>query len=306
MTTNTTPSQDVDSSVLLSLAAARTRQRLGEAPGLIAYVRTLITPAGTQRSDGLPRPASKEAPAPARLDAMDEADTLYAQLLNTVDEMSEKLKVSPPVSATYAWSNTREVQGFRAGVTPEGAGLLVRNLTTWVLLHFDKVTRHPLAAHWYADLTQMVEDLRKRFPRASRGARMVLPRPCPVCGDPSMGIEWRSEEPGDFTLACAYCGFEGATDALLKDRDVHELLRDMRAEQTADPTTWWTKKQAAREMRITPQTLNRYIQHDGLQTYTADGVVYVEASQVRELWRAKRVRDQNPRERTCASKQNTV
>lgn len=72
-----------------------------------------------------------------------------------------------------------------------------------------------------------------------------------------MGVEWQSERLQDFTLVCSYCGFEGATAALLKDRNVHELLRDMRSEEVAEPTTWWTKKQAAREMRITPQTLNR-------------------------------------------------
>lgn len=69
----------------------------------------------------------------------------------------------------------------------------------------------------------------------------------------------------------------------------------MRSEEVAEPTTWWTKKQAAREMRITPQTLNRYIQHDGLNVQISDGDVYVNADQLREIWRGKRVRDKNPR-----------
>jgi hypothetical protein len=113
----------------------------------------------------------------------------------------------------------------------------------------------------------------------------------PVCGDPSMGVESHSEELADFTLVCAFCGFEGTTDALLKDRDVRELLRDMCFEDTPDATTWWTKKQAAREMRITSQTLNRYIQREGLATHTADGSVYVNADELRRLWRFKRERD---------------
>ncbi|WP_175415957.1 hypothetical protein [Curtobacterium sp. SGAir0471] len=46
-------------------------------------------------------------------------------------------------------------------------------------------------------------------------------------------------------------------------------------------------------MRITPQTLNRYIQNDGLKTHTADGEVYVNADQLREIWRAKRLLDAN-------------
>ncbi|RPE75632.1 hypothetical protein EDF28_3577 [Curtobacterium sp. PhB137] len=291
----------VNPTVLLSLAAARARHRLGEAPGLVAYVRTLITPAGAQRSDGLPRPASKEAPAPLRVDAVDESDAAYAQLLNWVAYWSETLHIAPPVTAAYAWSNSREVQGFRAGVTPEGAAVLVRNSTVWLLLHQDKIERHQQASAYFEDVASIVWDLRKKFPRDGRGPRPVFPRACPVCGDPSMGVEWHSEQLQDFTLVCSYCGFKGDTAALLKERDLAELLRDMRSEEVAEPTKWWTKKQAAREMRITPQTLNRYIQQDGLNTHTADGAVYVNADQLREIWRGKRMRDQNPRAERQAS-----
>jgi hypothetical protein len=205
------------------------------------------------------------------------------------------------VTATYAWSNEREVQGFRAGVTPDGAGLLVRNLTVWLLTHQDKIERHESAASYFEDVAEIVWDLRKKFPRVGRGTRPIFPRACPVCGSPSMGVEWQSEQLTDFTLVCAYCGFEGSTAALLQDRDVRELLRDMRIEDAPEPSTWWTKKQATQEMRITPQTLNRYIQRDGLTTHTAGGDVYVNSEQLREMWRTKRLRDQNPREHTHAS-----
>jgi len=293
--TDTTAEIDVDPIVLLSLSAARARQRLNEAPGLIAYVRTLVVPAGVQRSDGLPRSASKEALAPLRVDAVDEADNAYAQLLNWVGYWAEALHTAPPVTATYAWSNDREVQGFRAGVTPEGAGLLVKNLTVWLLTRQDKIERHEYAGGYFEDVAGIIWDLRKKFPRSGRGTRPVFPRPCPICDSPSMGIEWQSEQLTDFTLVCAYCGFEGNTAALLKDRDVRELMRDMRVEDAQEATSWWTKKQAVREMRITPQTLNRYIQHDGLRTHTADGSVYVNAGQLRELWRSKHSRGANVR-----------
>ncbi|ROP65650.1 hypothetical protein EDF55_0088 [Curtobacterium sp. ZW137] len=288
--TNLTP-DETEPEVLLSFAAARARQRLNDAAGLIAYVRTLVAPSGVQRSDGLPRPASKDAPAPLRVNAVDAADSAYAQLVNWVGYWSETLHLSPPVTATYAWSNAREVQGFRGGVTPEGAGMLVKNLTVWLLTHQDKIERHEYAGSYFDDGAAIIWDLRKKFPRSGRGTRPVFPRSCPVCDSPSMGVEWQSEQLTDFTLICAYCGFEGSTVALLKDPHVSELMRDMRVEDTPETTSWWTKKQAVREMRLTPQTLNRYIQHDGLATHTADGTVYVNADQLRELWRAKRSRD---------------
>ena len=105
-----------------------------------------------------------------------------------------------------------------------------------------------------------------------------------------MGAEWHSDELTDFTLACAHCGLEGSTDALLHDRDVRTILADMRVEYAPEPTEWWTKKQAVREMRITPRTLDRYIQHDDLPTNTADGSVYVNADRLREIWRSKKIR----------------
>lgn len=293
--TDTTAVTDVDPIVLLSLSAARARQRLNEAPGLIAYVRTLVVPAGVQRSDGLPRSASKEAPAPLRVDAVDEADSAYAQLLNWVGYWAETLHLSPPVTASYAWSNAREVQGFRAGVTPEGAGLLVKNLAVWLVAHQDKIERHEYAGSYFDDVAGIVWDLRKKFPRVGRGIRPVFPRACPVCDSPSMGVEWQSDQLTDFALICAYCGFAGSTAALLKDANVRELMRDVRVEYAPEASIWWTKRQAVREMRLTPQTLNRYIRHDGLRTHTADGSVFVNADDLRALWRSKRLNDPNPR-----------
>jgi len=288
--------ESVDPVVLLSLSALRARKRLYGAASLVAHVRTLVVPAGAQRSDGLPRGGSEEAPAPLRIDAVDETDSVYAQLLNWVDSWSETLHITPPVSATYAWSNGREVQGFRAGVTPEGAGVLVGNVAVWLLTHQQTIERHPSAAVYFEDVSTFLGDLGKKFPRSNRGTRPVMPRPCPVCDGPGMGVEWQSEQLLDFTLVCDYCGFEGSTGALLHDRDVRRLLSDMRIEDAAEASEWWTKKQAATEMRITPQTLNRYIQNDGLPTQTADGTVYVNSDELRRLWRQKRVRDKEVRE----------
>jgi hypothetical protein len=306
MTTTTTQPQrspqpvdaaeSVDSIVLLSLSALRARKRLSGAASLVAHVRTLVVPAGAQRSDGLPRGGSEEAPAPLRIEPVDETDSVYAQLLNWVDYWSETLHITPPVTATYAWSNGREIQGFRAGVSPEGAGGLVQILTVWLLAHQDAIERHSAAGDYFDDVAGFLWDLDKKFPRSSRGTRPVLPRPCPVCDGPGMGVEWQSEQLLDFTLVCAFCGFEGSTGALLHDRDVRRLMTDMRIEDAPEPTEWWTKKQAAQEMRITPQTLNRYIQNDGLSTQTADGAVYVNTDELRSLWREKRSRDKAVRE----------
>lgn len=126
----------------------------------------------------------------------------------------------------------------------------------------------------------------------------MFPRLCPVCGKPSVSVQWRSEHLKDLTLVCSSCGLEGDTAALLQERDLADLLQDLRSEEVAEPATGQTKKQVAREMQITPQTLNRHIQQDGLKTHAADGAAYVHADQLREIWRRKRVRNAHPQRST--------
>jgi len=284
-----TVTEAISPTVMLDLSAVRARKGLRDAADLLTHVRSLVPPSGTQRPDGQPRSKQQGSRLPFREDALEESDSVYAQLLDWTRSWADALTLPLPVTAGYAWSNQAGPQGFRSAVTPEGAHALTANLATWLLLHDDKIRRHPTAGTFYEDIADLMWNLSKKFPRESRGMRPVLPRPCPICGDPSMGVEWRSEQLLDFTLICTYCGFEGDTTALLKDRDVRTLMNDMRIEEAAEASSWWTKKQAAREMRITPQTLNRYIQRDGLKTHTADGTVYVNADQLRELWRGKRV-----------------
>lgn len=61
------------------------------------------------------------------------------------------------------------MQGFRAGLTPESAAVLVRNSTVWLLLHQDKIERHRQAGVYLDDVAAVVWDLRKKFPRDGRG-----------------------------------------------------------------------------------------------------------------------------------------
>lgn len=99
---------------------------------------------------------SKEAPAPLRVDAVEESDWAYAQLLNWVSYWSDELRIASPVTATYAWANRREAQGLRAGVTPKGAAALVQNVAVWPLTHQDKVERHQQAGVYFDDVATII------------------------------------------------------------------------------------------------------------------------------------------------------
>ena len=116
-----------------------------------------------------------------------------------------------------------------------------------------------------------------------------------MCSEQRMVIERRGDthagDAADIVLVCGYCGFEGGAKALMKDLGMRAaVFGDIRVEEAPEPAEWWTKKQAIDQMRLTSQTLNRYIREDGLATHTKDGTVYVRAGELRDIWRGKQVR----------------
>lgn len=233
MTDTTAVDVELDEATTRALMSARARRALDEAPGLVAYVRTLVVPSAGGISDGMPRAASKEPPAPMRVDALDDSDSVYAQLINWVEFWAEALTVRPPATATVAWRNQREVQGFRPTTTPPGAGQLVGYLTTWLLIRHDDINRHTSGGAYFDDIAAIMWTLRARYPRAPRALRQVMPRPCPVCDHYAFGADWNSEDVADFTLRCEHCGYEEPAKQHLTGKRVRELIRDLREEHTA-------------------------------------------------------------------------
>ncbi|OII10510.1 hypothetical protein BIU97_10300 [Curtobacterium sp. MCBA15_009] len=278
-----------DAAIDMAVTASYARAKLVNAADLVAHVRGLVVPAGAQPSDGQPRASRSEAPLPFRPDPLEASDRVYAHLLNWVRYWSDALQVQPPATASYAWATDAGPQGFRSTVTPVGAYGLTQTLTTWLLLRHDAILRQPDAGDYFTAVDDFLGQLRARFPMRAPRARPTLPRPCPVCATDTMTIERRGEQVTDIALVCGYCAFEGEAKALMKDRGIRSLITDIRIEEAPEPTEWWTKKQATDEMRITLQTLNRYIREDGLATQTRDGSVYVRAGDVRDLWRGKQV-----------------
>lgn len=279
-----------DTAIDMAVTASYARAKLVNAADLVAHVRGLVVPAGAQPSDGQPRASNTEAPLPFRPDPLEASDRVYAHLLNWVRYWSEVLQVQPPAAASYAWATDGGPQGFRSTVTPVGAWGLTQTLTTWLLLRHDAILRQLDAGDYFTAVDDFLGQLRARFPMRAPRARPTLPRPCPVCATETMTIERRGEQVTDIALVCSYCAFEGEAKALMKDRGIRSLITDIRIEEAPEPAEWWTKQQAVDEMRITSRTLNRYIQHDGLATHTKDGVVWVRAEGVRDLWREKQAR----------------
>ena len=231
MTDTITP--EVDEETARALAAVRARRTLNDAAGLIAYARALAVPSLGTMSDGMPRAASKEAPLPFRADAIDDTDDAYARLIQWVTYWADTLEANPPATVVVVWKRGDDEQGFRAEATPAGAGQLVQILVTWLLIRWDQMLAHGGGEAFVEDVGDIFRPLFAKYPRAPRGQRRVLPRPCPVCDRFAFGAEWRSENVTDFVLRCEHCGHEEAAAEHLAAKRVRELVRDLREEHEA-------------------------------------------------------------------------
>jgi hypothetical protein len=223
---------ELDDDTALALAAARARRTLNDAPGLIAYARSLAIPSLGVMSDGMPRAASKEAPLPFRADAIDDTDDAYARLIQWVTYWGETLQVKPPATVVVVWKRGDDEQGFRAEATPAGAGQLVQILVTWLLIRWDAILADSAARVFVDDVGDIFDPLFGKYPRAPRKQRQVLPRPCPVCDHFALGAEWQSEDVADFVLRCEHCGHdEAAAEHLATEKAARHLVIALREER---------------------------------------------------------------------------
>jgi predicted RNA-binding Zn-ribbon protein involved in translation (DUF1610 family) len=198
----------------------RCMRALREAAELTVHVRSLMVPGNGQGERGEEDPRER---APLRVTPTDTADHLFANLLLWVDYWAEELGRGMPMSASMAWSNYREVQGFRAGTTAEAAGRLTAHVTGWLRLWAQDIARHPQGAVYQAEIVRLVGGVRGQFPLEERPERPVSPRPCPTCGETEVRADWWGVDEGDVEVRCSHCGWRA-------DADYRALMAWIRAE----------------------------------------------------------------------------
>jgi hypothetical protein len=223
---NTTDEAEQTAAIAL-LLEKRARRALGEASEIAMHVRGIAINGKVERGETLP-----EWSAPMRITAADDLDEMYAQIINWVIYWAETLEMQPPASTIVAWSNAKEVQGFRAGTTPEGAAMLVRLQTMWLLGRHEQIAGHAAGPDYLLDVSRFVFAINARYPSKEPRPKQVSPRPCPLCGEATVGAEWASEDVLDVTVACEHCGhqIDAKPSNILKWLDVDELAEAISTE----------------------------------------------------------------------------
>jgi hypothetical protein len=192
------------------LRAHRCRIALRQAPELVEHIRGRLQPEDEHVESRLDaRPAETVAVVG------DAADEIFVRLLEWCVYWAEQLGVEPP-SPAVLWTRVdedsraarpeRQALGFRAGTTPAGAGVLTRLLTSWLMLREDQIVEHEAAGEYQDDVKTLIWDARATYRLTDARQRPVRPRPCEVCGEPSVGVTWRSSELLDVEIRCEHCG----------------------------------------------------------------------------------------------------
>lgn len=184
------------------MAQWRLARALRDAPELFTHARAL-TLARTEAGETL-----TELNAPMRITTEDDASERYARLSEWVDYWAAEINIAPPVVRIAARRVKGDVHGFRAHVTPEGAGLLVSLLTMWLLIHQEQMQADAAFAVYRDDVTEFLWELRRKCPVDRGRQKPVVPRPCPECGELAIRAEWWSANINDVQVACTVCGYE--------------------------------------------------------------------------------------------------
>lgn len=193
----------------------RTRRFLVEAPDLVAFILGQVAPSiggapGT-RVDG-----GDVDPLPLNVRAMEDANGVYAQLVNWTISHSARLKVVPPGTVLGWRRKDIDCDGFPSWVTPADATALTQTITDWLNAARHRIERLPTAEGYYDDVSNIIKPLLSRYRRSPKRPPFAS-RSCPVCCRRTVIVDFDDRnslgyedglgyEETVVTVACTVCG----------------------------------------------------------------------------------------------------
>ncbi|HEY8588183.1 MAG TPA: hypothetical protein VIL55_01395 [Naasia sp.] len=213
------------------LASWRCLQALIDLPAIMAHVRSLIV-----ETDGRVEAGEewRQLSSPLRLTPTDDADRVYAEIVNWVGYWAEVLDLRAPLAV--AWSNDQEVQGFRAGTTAERAAFLTGEQTNWLRLHHDEILAQHYAPRYVEDVTDSIWTLRSRYPTRPPRPRPRTGQLCELCYEYEMRFSWFHGEDRDrAVLQCSHCWHQPVGREASRVREDAEIARWLEQQQLLNP-----------------------------------------------------------------------
>lgn len=170
------------------LAAVRAGAALQLAPELVGHIRSKVHPSDGRTERGI---EVRQERTPLLTGVVDDADEVYALLHGWVD-LFRSAGAHPTASG---WRRTdrhgvESVIGLPAHISSAGAEAMTKVLTLWLLQRSVMIQEHPAAADFYAEVTSLIWNLRARHQLTRAREVPVAARPCPVCGEAAVQVEF--------------------------------------------------------------------------------------------------------------------
>lgn len=130
-----------ENEALLALNERRAARALDKAPALVSHIRSLVIPAGAGAQDGTPRAPKADPPLPFRADAMDDADSLFATLVDWSETWLRVMPVIPCEVRPWRIRYGEDASGMPANVTAAGSYVITDLVCRWLLRHHTIIRR---------------------------------------------------------------------------------------------------------------------------------------------------------------------
>ena len=174
----------------------RTRFLLGQTPDLIAHILPQVIPSTAIATGERVSGGGFKAPLPLQAQPLEDANDLYAQLMNWMISHARSNGLRPPVLALGYARLDDDARGLPSWSTPATARDYVQSLVDWYGKHELVIAGGPPASvqAWVDDLGEMLRTLNGRYPQAPRRKDSAAHRPCPTCDMREVRVRWYGDE----------------------------------------------------------------------------------------------------------------
>lgn len=176
---------------------------IDQVPGLLEAIRASVVPLASTRYDGMRVSSSREGvPMPFRVDAVDDADALWAALVQYTLNVAELLDVPGPGGLMLTWRSRDEAAGIPSRASQRDVRIAAFEVIAWLVQRVEAIA--PLEALEGTEdfLFTHIRSLRARYTSAPK------PRPegfCHVCGETAVVSEWTGDG-STLVSRCTACG----------------------------------------------------------------------------------------------------
>lgn len=184
----------------------RYASHLERIPELLMLCRSAAVALKSQQFDRVLVDESREAPLPFRVDAVDDADLLWALLVLYGREVAELLGgSSPAVLRSQSWSTT-DVQGVRSAASAEATFGHASEVVRWLVQRAESIGPLTELEDSEEHLFAFVRVLSRQYRLEERPDRSGLRR-CPICGERAVAVTFAQVAGREASLVrCTVCG----------------------------------------------------------------------------------------------------